>query len=180
MDRQDITLVSLWVHVPFIMTWIALVMFDGFAAFAPMLRGDQRARILTWSRLFVLLAIPVIMVTGIWQTIENPFFRVDAYSKLSELRDRTLYGDLLFWKHGFVLATFGLTILVRFILAPRLGGSDNIDPVIAGSSGGAAVAAEAPAAAGTTLRLIQVATVLNLAACLGAVLLATRMVVELH
>jgi len=178
MDRQDITLVSLWVHVPFIMVWIALVMFDAFAAFAPM-TGGQRARIFSWSRLFVLVGIPVIMITGIWQTIENPFFRVDAYSKLSELRDRTLYGDLLFWKHGFVLATFGLTILVRFILAPRLVTSEAPEPVSVGPSG-AAVATTDAATSDGTLRLIQIATVLNLLACLGAVLLATRMVAELH
>lgn len=179
MDRQDITLVSLWVHVPFIMTWIALVMFDAFAAFAPALGGAQRSRFITWSRVFVLVAIPVIMVTGIWQTIENPFFRVDAYSKLSELREKTLYGDLLFWKHGFVLATFGLTILVRFILAPRLATADSAEAVVVGSSS-AALSATGWTAADRTLRLIQGATLLNLGACLAAVLLATRMVVELH
>jgi len=168
-DRQDITLVSLWLHVPFITTWIGLVMFDVFAAFAPMLNGGQRVRLMIWSRAFVLIAIPVIMVTGVWQTIENPFFRVDAYSKLSELRDRTLYGDLLFWKHGFVIITFALTILVRFILAPRL--------VLQGAvqQGTVAVAVNE-----STLRLVQIASVANLGACLGAVLLATRMVVELH
>jgi hypothetical protein len=179
MDRQDITLVSLWVHVPFIMVWIALVMFDAFAAFAPTLSSAQRTRFITWSRLFVLIGIPVIMITGIWQTIENPFFRVDAYSKLSELRERTLYGDLLFWKHGFVLATFGLTILVRFILAPRLAAAGVRDEVSVGPSGAAFASAEA-VPAHNTLRLIQLATALNLAACLAAVLLATRMVAELH
>lgn len=176
MDRQDITLVSLWFHVPFITTWIGLVMFDVFASFAPMLHGGQRVRLMTWSRAFVLIAIPVIMVTGVWQTIENPFFRVDAYSKLSELRDRTLYGDLLFWKHGFVVITFGLTILVRFILAPRLILPGTIDQSAAAVQQGTV----ALAVNESTLRLVQIASVANLAACLGAVLLATRMVVELH
>jgi hypothetical protein len=180
MDRQDITLVSLWVHVPFIMTWIALVMFDGFAAFAPAFNGAQRARLITWSRVFVLVAIPVIMLTGIWQTIENPFFRVDAYSKLSELRDRTLYGDLLFWKHGFVLVTFGLTVIVRFILAPRLLTSETVAAGSVVSGPGAMAAVSDGGMNNGALRLIQLATVLNLLACLGAVLLATRMVVELH
>jgi hypothetical protein len=119
------------------------------------------------------------MITGIWQTIENPFFRVDAYSKLSELRERTLYGDLLFWKHGFVLATFGLTILVRFILAPRLAAAGVRDEVSVRPSGAAFASAEV-VPANNTLRLIQLATALNLAACLAAVLLATRMVAELH
>ncbi|MPZ48767.1 MAG: hypothetical protein GEU75_05545 [Dehalococcoidia bacterium] len=172
MDNQDWLLVSLWVHVPFITAWIGLVMLDTVAVFAPGLEGVQRRRLLLWSRVFVLIAIPVIMATGIWQTIENPFFRVEAYSGLKELRDRTLYGDLLFWKHGFVLATFGLTILVRFILAPRLPSEPSM-----GMSGGAATMEQT---ATGTLRLVQLATVLNLASCLGAVLLATRMVAELH
>ena len=180
MDRQDWTLISLWVHVPVIMTWIALVMFDAFAAFAPTLNGSQRSRFITWSRAFVLVAIPVIMITGIWQTIENPFFRVEAYADLSELRDRTLYGDLLFWKHAFVVATFGLTILVRFILGPRLTATESSDAVVVGGSGRAAVSASGTGTSDGTLRLIQVATALNLLACLGAVLLATRMVMELH
>lgn len=169
MDRQDVTLVSLWVHVPFITTWIGLVMLDAFATFAPGLSGSQRAGIIAWSRPFVLLAIPVILATGVWQTVENPFYRVESYSDLSELRDRTLYGDLLFWKHACVLATFVLTALVRFVLAPRLQAG------VLATVGGGEGALDA-----SDFRLIQVGTLLNLAACLGALMLATRMVVELH
>jgi hypothetical protein len=177
MDRQDWLLVSLWIHVPFITAWIGLVMLDAVAMFAPGLDGQQRARLLLWSRVFVAVAIPVIMITGIWQTVENPFYRVESYSGLSQLRDRTLYGDLLFWKHGFVLATFGLTILTRFILAPRL---------MADATGAAVSAGGVMSLFGVlddgqrASKLAQMATLLNLAACLGAVLLATRMVGELH
>ncbi len=167
MDREQITIVSLWVHVPFIITWIGLVMLDAFALFAPGVADDQRRHMLQWSRRFVLLAIPVIMVTGIWQTMENPFLRVDSFSRLELLRQRTLYGDLLFWKHGFVLLTFGLTVLVRFVLAPRWG---------------LVLATEAGRIESMTgmERLLKLASLLNLGACAGAVLLATRMVLELH
>jgi len=153
------------------------VMLDSVAMFAPGLEDQQRARLLLWSRVFVIVAIPVIMVTGIWQTVENPFFRVESYSGLSQLRERTLYGDLLFWKHGFVLATFGLTILTRFILAPRL---------MAGATGAEISGGGVMSLFGVlddgdrASRLAQLATLLNLLACLAAVLLATRMVAELH
>ena len=79
MDRQDATLISLWIHVPFITTWIGLVMLDAFAAFAPGIDASQRPRIIQWSRPFTLLAIGVIMITGVWQTMDNPFVRVDSY-----------------------------------------------------------------------------------------------------
>jgi hypothetical protein len=171
MDNQDWLLVSLWVHVPFITAWIGLVMLDSVALFAPGLQEQQRSRLLLWSRLFVLVAIPVILATGIWQTVENPFYRVESYSGLGELKQRTLYGDLLFWKHAFVLATFGLTVLVRFVLAPRLAMGS-----VAASGGAMAILGDAA----RTQRLAQLATLANLAACLFAVLLATRMVAELH
>jgi hypothetical protein len=174
MSREDWLLYSLWVHVPFIVAWIGIVMLDFFAVFAPGMEESQRARILLWSRAFVVVAIPVIMITGIWQTMENPFTRVDSYSDLKRLRANTLYGDLLFWKHVFVVATFGLTVIVRFFLAPKwrdsIGGGD-----VVASGGGAAVIVGQRVDG-----LIRLATAANLVACLGAILLATRMVAELH
>jgi hypothetical protein len=171
LERQDWTLLSLWIHVPFVIAWIGVVMLDAFAAFAPGIEDGQRARMIAWSRPFVLIAIPVIMVTGIWQTMDNPFFDVESWSALQRLKNRTLYGDLLFWKHVFVVATFGLTILVRFILVPRLRG-----PTVSSSGGATALAMTDE----RTLGLVRIASALNLAACLAAVLLATRMVAELH
>ena len=174
MDRQDLTMISLWVHVPFIIAWIGLVMLDVVASFAPGLEREQRARLLLWSRPFVLLALAVIMVTGIWQTIENPFYRVESWSGLSELKKRSLYGDLLFWKHVFVIATFGLTLVTRFFLAPRLRDGTEEGAVV--TSGGVM----ALVSASNVFSLVKTASVANLVACLGAVLLATRMVFELH
>ncbi len=168
MDNEDWLKLSLWVHVPFVVTWFGFVMLDVFAAFAPGVDDRQRLRMIGWSRLFVIVAIPTIFATGVWQTIENPFFRVESFSGLSELRDRTLYGDLLFWKHVFVIATFGLTLLVRFVLAPRLMAG------VAADGGGAAGVLVA------SLRQVQLLSLLNLGANLAAILLATRMVAELH
>ncbi len=173
MDRQDITIISLWVHVPFIIGWIGLVMLDVVALFGPGLERGQRARLLLWSRPFVLVAIVVIMITGIWQTIENPFYRVESYSGLEHLKGHYTYGNLLFWKHGFVIATFGLTLLTRFILAPRLRDEDS--GAVATPGGVMAMVAGE-----NVMQRVQLTTLANAGACLGAVLLATRMVYELH
>lgn len=163
MSVDDAVLISLWVHVPLATAWIGLVMFDVFAAAAPGLSSIQRGQMIAWSRGLVVAAIVVLMVTGIWQTMHNPISEVRSYSELASLRDRTAYGMALFLKHGFVIATFVLTVIVRFVLAPRL--------VAAGASGGMAVAGE---------RQILWLSILNLAACLGALVMATRMIYSLH
>ena len=169
MDRQDVTLVSLWLHVPFVTTWFALIVVDAFAMFGPGLTASQRLGILTWSRPFVVLAIPVILATGIWQTMENPFAHVDSFASLEHLRHHTLYGSLLFWKHGGVIVTFVLTVLVRFGLAPHA--IATID-----QTEGITDVSFLPHAA----RWLELAVLTNLLACLAAILLATRMVAELH
>ena len=43
--------------------------------------------------------------------MEIPFVKVDSYSDLGVLKERTLYGDLLFWKHVFFVGTLGLTLI---------------------------------------------------------------------
>jgi hypothetical protein len=165
-DTNTLTLLSLAIHVPLVTAWIGFVMWDVFASTAPSLNGEQRGRMIVWSRPFVVLAIVVILVTGIWQTIHNPLGPdVTSWSTLQELKAKT-YGYALFWKHGFVLATFILTILVRFVLAPRL------------TAEAAAGGASAPTV--TLRRTILWLSVLNLLACLGALVMATRMVWELH
>jgi putative copper export protein len=153
-------LLSLWVHVPLAIAWIGLVMFDVLVARAPPLSAAQRGRLIAQSRWLVVVAAILLVATGIWQTANNPISPVGSYEELTQLRERTAYGQALFWKHGCVLATFGLTIAVRFVLAPRL------------------AAANGPAA--STQRWVLGLSVANLAACLGAVLLATRMIFALH
>jgi hypothetical protein len=160
------TLVALWIHIPFVTAWIGLVMFDIIALIAPGLTMEQRARMIAWSRPFVLVAIPVILVTGILQTIDNPIKPVESYADLNELKSASVYGYALFWKHGCVMATFALTLVARFWLAPRL--------LISSTA-----SAGAPAAFSQE-RMLFWASSLNLAACLAALVFATRMVWALH
>lgn len=169
MDQEDVTLVSLLVHVPFIIAWIGLVILDAVAVFTPGMQVDQRSRLLLWSRPFVALAIIVIMVTGIWQTMHNPFFEVSSWSDLQELKKRD-YGLLLFWKHVFVIATFGLTVITRFFLARRMN-----EPVAVNAGG---VLAMTYGQSG--FNLAKLATLANVSACLLIVLLATGMIYQLH
>jgi hypothetical protein len=160
------TLVALWIHIPFITAWIGLVMFDVIALIAPGLTTAQRAGMIAWSRPFVLVAIPVIAVTGILQTIDNPIRAVASYGDLNELKSTTVYGYALFWKHGCVVATFALTVLTRFWAGPRLIRSSAV------ADGGTSVA-------GLERSLFWLSS-LNLAACLAALVFATRMVWALH
>jgi putative copper export protein len=167
MTDENLTLFSLWVHVPFVTAWIGFVMFDVFTALVPGLTPGQRGRLIAWSRWFVLIGIVVILATGIWQTMKNPFLEVTSFETLEQLRTRT-YGLMLFFKHGAVLATFALTIIVRFVLAPRLAA---VPVTVSG--------AEAPQK--DRLRhVIAGASILNLLACLAALLFTTRMVWTLH
>jgi hypothetical protein len=99
--------------------------------------------------------------------MKNPFIEVNSFATLEQLRERT-YGFALFLKHGAVLATFGLTIIVRFFLAPRLAAV----PVTAGNA--------EPPAAQRLKQLVLGASALNLLACLAALLFTTRMVWTLH
>lgn len=166
MSTGDWTLLSLWIHIPLVIAWIGLVIYDVLVSLAPGLSDAQRGRMVAWSRPFVLISIVVIMATGIWQTWHNPIGpEVTSYDTLEELRDKT-YGLALFWKHIFVLTTFVLTIAVRFVVAPRI----------------AAVPPTTGAAAGVLEReqTMLWLSLLNLAACLMALIFATRMVWELH
>jgi hypothetical protein len=164
---DNITQVTLWIHVPLVTAWIGLVMFDLYAMLAPGLEAAQRARLLTWSRPFVVVAIPIIIATGIWQTIHNPLGDLNSFSALTALREKTSYGSMLFWKHGFVIATFALTIYARFFLAPRL--------ILATD----AFSLEGIGTVGLQRSILWV-SLANAAMCLGALMLATRMIWLLH
>ena len=169
MDSGTLTLWSLWIHLPLVTAWIGLVMFDVFAMLAPGFSAEQRGRMIAWSRPFVIVAIVVIMTTGIIQTVNNPLGpEVTSWATLQELKGKT-YGYLLFWKHGFVLATFVLTIVARFLLAPRMLNA------VAGRADGGGMSVSLPVE-----RSLLWVSALNLCACLGALALATRMIWELH
>ena len=59
-------------------------------------------------RWVVLVSLPLFAITGIYQTIENPFRSIESYNDLSNLRKDTDYGMALFVKHIFVILTFVL------------------------------------------------------------------------
>jgi putative copper export protein len=158
------TLIALWIHIPFVTAWIGLVIFDVLSLLVPGLTVEQRARMIAWSRPLVGVAMPIILITGIMQSIDNPVRPISSFGDLNSLKATTIYGYALFWKHGFVLATFGLTTLARFWLAPRL-------LALHGNTGGSMLITE------RTLFWVSAA---NLAACLGALIFATRMVWDLH
>lgn len=173
------TLLSLWVHIPVVTAWIGLVMWDFFASTAPGLAATQRGRLIAWSRPFTILAIVVIMITGIRQTMDNPFQWVGSYAELQELKKLT-YGNALFWKHICVFISFGLALPVRFWLAPRLlSGRDarDDDGIVVSPGGTAALATPAVA---QTERLISGISAVNLIFCVGALIFATRMIWTLH
>jgi putative copper export protein len=172
MSTDDLKLISLWVHVPTVTAWIGFVMLDVVAFLIPGLGRDQRLRMVTWSRSFTVAAIVVILVTGVYQTVYNPVGpEVKSFGELEQLREKT-YGFALFIKHGFVLATFVLTLAVRFVLAPRMERGDTSGLSISG--GGAA------AVATSSERLVLLVSAVNLLACLGALISTTRMVFQLH
>ena len=167
MSKDDVTLVSILVHVPFITAWIGLVLFDVFASSTPGIPDGQRGRLIARARWAAVGIIAVILVTGIWQTAENPFVKVSSWATLEKLRSRT-YGEALFFKHIFVVITIALTFWTRFVLAQRLAmASVATTGVLTGE--------------GQSLRrLITRVSLLNLGACFFAVLMAARMEIELH
>lgn len=164
MSRHDITLISLLFHIPAITFWVGLAMWDVFATLTPGLADEQRVRLIGRMKTLTLLLISIIMVTGIWQTIDNPFSRVESYSALEALRDNTTYGKALFVKHIFVIATFAISIFVRFFLASRAEASIQSDGTMAAQQS----------------KWLTYAVVLNLGVTLLAVLSAARMTIELH
>ncbi len=158
MGAEEWILVSLLIHVPVVVAWIALVGLEVFLCTVRDVPGGQRLRPIAAMRWPTVALLLVIMVTGVWQTMNNPFVVVNSFETLEELKNTTAYGMALFWKHGFVLATVVLSIASRFGLAPRM-------------------LARGDAAASTGLRAV---VWLNLLACLLTLLATTRMTITLH
>lgn len=163
---MDLALLSLFVHVPIVTVWIGLVMLDLFASAVPGMATAQRGRVIAWSRPIVILSVVIIVTTGTIQTIINPFQDVNGWTTLERLRE-TPYGTALFFKHGFVLLTFAITMWVRFPLASRLM-AERV------TTNGVAVTAS-----GLTRQALGL-SIINLLACLGTLLFTTRMLWELH
>ena len=165
MSTPDALLISLVIHIPAVTIWVGLALWDAFLSLTPGLEQSQRARLIARTGMLTLLLIVVIMVTGVYQTIDNPFRDIKSYSDLSGLRADTTYGMALFVKHAFVILTFILSLIVRFYLAPRA-----ITVYAAGDG----------AAGSTQTRVLAIAALINLALCMLALVAASRMTIELH
>jgi len=158
MGAEQWTLVSLLIHVPIVVAWIALVGLEVYLCTARDVPGGQRMRPIVAMRWPTVALLAAIIVTGVWQTMYNPFLEVNSYAALQELKNTTAYGMALFWKHVFVMGTVVLSLGSRFVLAPR------------------ALARGDEAASG----MLRAVVWLNLLACLLTLLATTRMTITLH
>jgi len=173
MNESTITLTMLWVHVPFATAWIGIALLDAFLAVAPGLSAAQRSQLIRLTLPFVLLAIPVIVVTGVWQTVYNPVTRPQwSWAILADLR-RSTYGWALFYKHVFVVGTLVATLAIKLVLVRRLGAAAS-----AGLAGAGSAVALAPEA--RIDRPLQTASWLDLLCCLAILICVVLMVYQLH
>jgi len=157
-------LVSLMVHIPAAIAWLGIVLFDAIVVAVPFLTPAQRGALLARPRWLVLLTIPLFFITGIYQTIFNPFGTITSYADLTALRSNTTYGLALFLKHGFVFASMALTLAVTFWFAPRL----------------IAFAGDTTAETVTPSHLPSLLTWANVAACIALLACVAVMVFQLH
>jgi hypothetical protein len=157
-------LISLGVHIPSVIAWLGVVLYDAIVVAVPFLTPAQRGSLLHRPRRIILVSLPLFVITGIYQTINNPINRVVDIASLEELRTTTAYGFALFVKHGFVTASVVLTFAITFWFAPRL----------------VAFADDVGEGAVTPSRLPVWLAVTNVASCVGLLLCVAVMVFQLH
>lgn len=176
MSESNLTLALLWVHVPFAVAWIGVALFDAFLAVAPGLSAGQRASLIRWTLPFVLVSIPIIVGTGIWQTVYNPVTTpMWSLAILDELKKST-YGWALFYKHVFVVGSLLATLAIKLVLVRRLAATDLAAAPAATGSGAVALSGPPPASD----RALQAGAWANVACCLGILVCVVLMVWQLH
>ena len=156
-------LISLLIHIPAAIAWLGIVLYDAIVAAVPFLTPGQRGALLARPRWLVLITIPLFGITGVYQTIFNPFSTITSFADLTELRS-TAYGFALFLKHGFVFASMALTLAVTFYFAPRL----------------LAFADDTRDSATTPSSMPGLLSWLNVAACVALLACVAVMVFQLH
>jgi len=176
MSTETITLILLWVHVPFAIAWIGIAIVDAFLAIAPGLQSVQRAALIRLTLPIVLVAIPVIILTGIWQTVYNPLTRPQWSLALLEELKKSTYGQALFYKHVFVVGTLLATLAIKLVLIRRLEATIAV-PAAAGAGGGEL--AYAGEGSGEP-RLLRTVAWINLLFCLAILVCVVLMVWQLH
>ncbi len=173
---QQLLLLSMVLHVPFSVAWIGVALYAIFVTTAPGLSTEQRGYLLLRTRALVLVSIPVLLLTGVFQTMYNPLTEpITSYATLSKLR-ATPYGTALFYKHGFVIATVIVTLALVFVLAGRLARAGSGTVAIGGAT---ALAAGNPDAEGVRRQAMWLA-LLNGLLCLGLLLCVTYIVFSLR
>jgi hypothetical protein len=172
---ESITLWMLWIHVPFAVAWIGIALIDAFLAVAPGLSAAQRTSLIRMTTPAVLVAIPVIIITGVWQTVYNPVTApMWSLQILDELKKST-YGWALFYKHVFVVGTLLATLALKLVLVRRLE-----------AAAPTATVAETGSAAAVALtgngvdRQVQAGAWLNVLCCLAILVCVVLMVWQLH
>jgi hypothetical protein len=176
MSESNLTLAMLWVHVPFAVAWIGIALFDAFLAVAPGLSAGQRASLIRWTQPFVLLAIPVIVITGVWQTVYNPITEpMWSLAILDELK-RYTYGWALFYKHVFVVGSLLATLAIKLVLVRRLAAAEASASATPAGAGAAALSS----LPSTSDRQLQAGAWANVACCLGILICVVLMVWQLH
>ena len=176
MSEANLTLAMLWVHVPFAVAWIGIALFDAFLAVAPGLSASQRVALIRWTLPFVLIAIPVIVITGIWQTVYNPITEPMWSLAILDQLKRYTYGWALFYKHIFVAGSLVATLAIKLVLVRRLAATEAAaSPMPAGA--GVAAATSLPP---TSDRRLQAGAWANVACCLGILICVVLMVWQLH
>ncbi|MEI6666413.1 MAG: hypothetical protein WCL53_09735 [Chloroflexota bacterium] len=158
MTPETLTLVSLLIHVPVVVAWIVFASAEAALASPKFLVAQAPLQFVTVLRIPTLVLLAIILVTGIRQTMDNPFVPVNSIETLEKLRDTTTYGMALFIKHIWVVATVVLSLVLRFWLAPRLLAAGETQPS----------------------RLFGILAWLNVGACVLTLLATTRMVIQLH
>jgi plastocyanin len=176
--------VSLAIHIPAAITWLGVVLYQAVVGAVPFLTTVQRADLLQRPRWLVLAAIPLFVVTGTYQTINNPFVTLTDFQTAEAFRATSAYAQALFYKHGFVLLSMALTLAVTFWLAPLLARSAATESLTgSGEKAGDRVPAGAGAlgAIGTAgAGRIPLVAWANVAACLALLLCVAVMVFQLH
>ncbi|MES4791760.1 MAG: hypothetical protein C4321_01100 [Chloroflexota bacterium] len=173
---HQLLLLSMVLHVPFSVAWIGVALYAIFVTTVPGLSIEQRGYLLLRTRALVLVSLPVLLLTGVFQTMYNPLTEpITSYAMLSRLR-ATPYGAALFYKHGFVIATIVVTLALVFMLAGKLAraGSGAL-----ASSGAAALASVDPNAESIRRQATWLA-LLNGLICLSLLLCVTYIVFSLR
>jgi|DewCreStandDraft_5_1066085.scaffolds.fasta_scaffold00100_4 hypothetical protein len=173
---QQLLLASMVLHVPFSVAWIGVALYAIFVTATPGLTVEQRGHLLQRTRALVLVSIPVLLITGVFQTMYNPLTEpITSYQTLARLR-ATPYGTALFYKHGFVIATVVATLVLVFVYAGRLARAGAEVMAIGGTP---ATVAGNPDAESIRRQAVWLA-LLNGLLCLGLLLCVTYIVFSLR